>query len=77
MRRVMVVTRRALLREGLKELLRGKDEIQVVDQAERVEEALEQVGRLEVDAVLVDCTDPKLDSVEVAARLLKAGSRSG
>lgn len=69
--RVMLITRRPLFRDGLRELLRGKDRIEVVGHAQRVEDALDQVTRLEVDAVVVDCTDPKLDPVEVATRLLK------
>lgn len=69
--RVMLITRRPLFRDGLRELLRGKDRIEVVGHARRVEEALDQVTRLEVDAVVVDCTDPNLDPAEVAARLLK------
>jgi two-component system, NarL family, response regulator LiaR len=67
--RVLIVDDHALVREGIASLLAACDDIEVVGSAERAVDALEQVGELGVDVVLMDLAMPDVDGVTATARL--------
>ena len=67
--RVLVVDDQALFREALVALLTVQSGIEVVGEAANGEEAVEAVGRLRPDVVLMDLRMPVLDGVGATHRL--------
>jgi DNA-binding NarL/FixJ family response regulator len=67
--RVLIVDDHALVREGIASLLAACDDIEVVGAAESAAGALEQVGELDVDVVLMDLAMPDVDGVTATALL--------
>lgn len=69
--RVVVVDDHVLFREGLVAIIRSESEIQVVGQAGTVEEAVEMVGSLNPDIVLMDFGLPDGTGVDATRRIMK------
>jgi len=67
--RVMIVDDHTLFREGLRRLLAEYDEMEVVAEAGDGKEALEKVGQLMPDIVLMDIKMPRLDGIEATSML--------
>jgi DNA-binding NarL/FixJ family response regulator len=61
--RVLLVDDQAIIRQGLKSLLDSKSDIQVIGDADNGQTALEQVGLLQPDVVLMDIRMPIMDGV--------------
>ncbi|HEX8103585.1 MAG TPA: response regulator transcription factor [Solirubrobacteraceae bacterium] len=74
--KVLLADDQALLRGGLRAMLEGEDDIEVVAEAEDGAEAVEAALRTHPDVVLMDVRMPKLDGIEATRRLLAAGSRA-
>jgi two-component system NarL family response regulator len=72
--RVLIVEDHRMVREALCEVLNKVPDIEVAGEAGDAREALEQVGSLLPDVVVLDIRLPDLNGVEVAARLRDAGS---
>lgn len=68
--RVLVVDDHAILRDGIRSLLESQEDILVVGEASDGDEALENVGTLLPDIVLMDISMPKTNGLE-ATRLIK------
>jgi DNA-binding NarL/FixJ family response regulator len=68
--RVLVVDDHAILRDGIRSILESQEDIIVVGEANNGEEALEFVGKLIPDIVLMDISMPKTNGLE-ATRLIK------
>lgn len=68
--RVLLVDDHAILREGLRSLLSLQDDIEVVGEAADGQAALELVGLLQPDVVVMDIAMPVMDGLE-ATRCLK------
>ena len=66
---VLLVDDHALLRQGLRTLLEGYPDVQVVGEACNGEEALGSVERLCPAVVVMDINMPKLNGIEATARL--------
>lgn len=67
--RIALADDQALVREGLKALLRDLDGIKVVAEAEGGEELLAQIENLRPDLVLSDIRMPGMDGIELTRRL--------
>jgi len=68
--RVLVVDDHAILRDGIRSILESQEDIVVVGEASDGAEALEYVGNLLPDIVLMDISMPKTNGLE-ATRLIK------
>ena len=67
--RVLICDDHPVVRTGLRGMLDGQADFEVVGEAENGEEAVESAGRLRPDVVLMDLRMPKLDGVSATARI--------
>jgi DNA-binding NarL/FixJ family response regulator len=74
--RVLVADDHAILREGIRALLRLHDDIEVVGEAANGAEAIQQVAKLDPDVVLMDIAMPGLGGIEASLELKKLGVRA-
>ncbi len=74
--RVLVVDDHAILREGVRALLQLQPDIEVVGEASDGARAIEAVGRLDPDVVLMDIAMPGLGGIEATIELKKLGRRA-
>ncbi|MEU4722371.1 response regulator transcription factor [Nonomuraea dietziae] len=68
---VALVDDEAMIRVGLRMVLSGESDIQVVGEAADGVEALELVARTRPDVVLIDVRMPRMDGLEAARRLVR------
>lgn len=68
--RLLIADDEALVRSGLRMLVEGEDDIQVVGEAADGAEAVEAAARSRPDVVLMDVRMPSLDGLAAAGRLL-------
>jgi DNA-binding NarL/FixJ family response regulator len=68
--RILLVDDHPVVRQGLRTLLQGRSELEVVDEASDGAEAVEKVSRLRPDVVVLDVTMPKMNGIE-ACRIIK------
>src|SRR5512146_2608956 len=73
---VLVVDDHAILREGVRALLQLQEDIEVVGEADSGTEAIDAVGRLDPDVVLMDIAMPGLGGIEATIELKKLGRRA-
>ncbi|MEO6264239.1 MAG: response regulator [Luteimonas sp.] len=69
--RVFVVDDHALVRAGMRMILAGETDIEVVGEAECGEDALPQIRKLKPDVVLCDLHLPGVSGLEVTERIVK------
>ncbi|MBC7991605.1 MAG: response regulator [Luteimonas sp.] len=69
--RVFVVDDHALVRAGMRMILSGETDIEVVGEAESGEDALPQIRKLKPDVVLCDLHLPGVSGLEVTERIVK------
>ena len=73
--RVLIVDDHALLREGLRAVLAGCADMEVIGEAGDGAQAIEACRRLHPDVVLMDVAMPVLGGLEATPAILKADSR--
>ena len=67
--RILLVDDHPVVRHGLKTLLRGRSEWEIIDEAEDGVEAVEKADRLKPDVVLLDVSMPRMDGLEACRRI--------
>jgi len=67
--RVLLVDDHAMVRQGLRSVLEGYADIEVVGEAGNGEEAIEQVIQSKPDVVLMDINMPRMNGVEATTRI--------
>jgi len=70
--RILIADDHAVVRSGLRELLRADEDVEVVGEAADGAEAMRLVGTLQPDMVLLDITMPPDNGIETAKRLKEA-----
>jgi NarL family two-component system response regulator LiaR len=73
--RIMIVDDHAMLREGMRNLLKQEKDFELVGEASDGEEAVELAGKLTPDIIIMDIVMPKMNGVE-ATRQIKRVSPS-
>lgn len=71
--KVLLVDDHALVREGLRRLLKDCGDIEVVGEASGGQEALRMVRKLRPDIVIMDLSMPDLDGIETTKRIVDEG----
>ena len=66
---VLIADDHPVVRTGLRGMLDGQPDLEVVGEAQNGEEAVELAGRLRPSVVLMDLRMPKLDGVSATARI--------
>lgn len=74
--RVLVTDDHGIVREGLKQLLNGQPDMEVIGEAGDGREALEKVKSLHPDVVLLDITMPNMTGLEVASLIRDAAPKT-
>jgi two-component system, NarL family, invasion response regulator UvrY len=69
--RVYIIDDHALVRAGVRMLLSGETDIEVVGESDSGEDALPQVRKLQPDVVLCDLHLPGISGLEVTERIVK------
>ncbi|MDI3465757.1 MAG: hypothetical protein OJF50_004578 [Nitrospira sp.] len=67
--RVLLVDDHAMVRQGLRSVLDGYEDIRVIGEAENGEEAVQLVNQLRPTAVVMDINMPKMDGIEATGRI--------
>lgn len=68
--RILLVDDQILLREGLKTIINLQEDLQVIEEADNGKAAVELMGKIEVDVILMDIRMPQVNGVE-ATRIIK------
>lgn len=71
--RLVIVDDQEMVRAGLKLVLESRPEIEVVGEADDGDTAVELVGEVEADVVLMDVRMPRMNGVEATRRICEAG----
>ncbi len=69
--RVLLIDDHAMVRQGLRSLLNGHDDVQVVGEAGDGLVGIDMAGSLSPDVVVMDVTMPRIDGVEATRRILQ------
>ena len=70
--RVLIADDHVLVRKGTAALLETEESIEVVGEASDGQEAVEKVGRLRPDVVLMDLVMPRMDGIEATRRITES-----
>ena len=69
--KILLVDDHSLVRDGIKSLLEGENDLQVVGEASNGEEAIQYTGELSPDLVICDIRMPKKTGIEAVSEMTK------
>jgi DNA-binding NarL/FixJ family response regulator len=69
--RILVVDDHPVVRRGIRTLLGGRGEWEIVDEAQDGVEAVEKANRLKPDVILLDVSMPRMDGLEACRQIRK------
>jgi DNA-binding NarL/FixJ family response regulator len=69
--RILVADDHPVVRQGLRTLLRGNPDWEVVDEAEDGVEAVEKANQLKPDVVVLDLSMPRMNGLEACRKIRK------
>ncbi len=72
--RIVIADDHGLVRDGLKALLKRRDDMEVVGEAATGQAALELVERCRPDVAILDVMMPQVDGIEAARRITRNGT---
>jgi two-component system response regulator NreC len=67
--RLLLVDDHAVVRTGLRMMLEGESDIEIVGEAENASEALNQISKLDPDVILMDIGLPDMSGIEATRRI--------
>ena len=73
--RLLLVDDHAVVRTGLRMMLEGEKDMEIVGEAENASEALNQISELNPEVVLMDIGLPDMSGIEVLLGRLSSGTR--
>jgi DNA-binding NarL/FixJ family response regulator len=73
---VLIADDQALVREGLRMLIKPEPDLRVVGETGDGAEAVTQARRLDPDVVLMDVRMPRVDGIQATAQLARSGCRA-
>jgi len=74
--RVVIADDQALVRSGFRLIVEGRQDLEVVGEAEDGAQAVALVEELEPDVILLDIRMPNIDGIEATKRIVASGSRT-
>lgn len=67
--RIILADDHALVRDGIKSLLEDEEDLEVIDEADDGQEALEKSAEKQPDLLIIDIRMPKMSGIEAAGKL--------
>lgn len=67
--RLLIVDDHAVVRTGLRMLLEGEEDMEIVGEAENASEAINQISHLQPDVILMDIGLPDMSGIEATKRI--------
>jgi two-component system response regulator DegU len=72
--KILIVDDHRIIRDGLKSLLSGEKDIEIIGEASNGEDALEKNRELKPDIIIADITMPEMNGIEMTRTICREGT---